>query len=464
MNATQEDKDKKKRRPRWQIELEAHNGLPTKATSTSRSRRNSRVSVLAAQTEATTKIMSGSNQTTKISTPVRIFTKQQQEEKQEEEEQKKKKKKEQTPKKQYQSLHYDEALLLFRFISNNESVSFKSYCDAHADVLGGKGTDTRQKMKNHYQYWRKEGKLPSKYNDPSYPEELVRCVSFKLSLIAKQKEENKNNNNNNTSSTKEDEKPQNGTAVSFSPSPISLPSLRQLQQSMKYKSQEFTKVFNLPISLDDVRVHIRFPLNINHPYRNIQGAFPFRIPSCPKTRIINDEEKTIGYYDKLCFHLPCWDIIDSIKNDLYKAWLHPNGNGLFVKMPPTGRCFTKYPGKLHDCEVTDYRVDNFLSENGVFPIIVFYKFPNNMICSNEVFNDTTRMQGPNDLVLLPKVKTTKNWVIKPNTNETYPDGEYETSGGIVWEMEIVSEDNFQIQEKQNDRKVLEEMFANMTMA
>ena len=56
MNATQEDKDTPKRRPRWQIELEAHNGLPTNATSTSRSRRNSRVSVLAAQTEATTAV------------------------------------------------------------------------------------------------------------------------------------------------------------------------------------------------------------------------------------------------------------------------------------------------------------------------------------------------------------------------------------------------------------------------
>lgn len=197
---------------------------------------------------------------------------------------------------------------------------------------------------------------------------------------------------------------------SFSPSPISSPSLRQLQRSMKDKSREFTKVFNLPISPDDVRVRIRFPLDINHPYINVQSDFPLRIPSCPKTRIINNEEKIIGYYDKLCFHLPCWDVVDMI-HDMYKAWLHPDGTGLFVMMPPTGQCFTKYPGKLHDCEVTDYRVDNFLSEKGVFRIIVFYEFPNNMICSNEVFNDTTKMQGPNNLILLPKLKTMKNWII-----------------------------------------------------
>jgi hypothetical protein len=88
------------------------------------------------------------------------------------------------------------------------------------DVLGGKGTDKRQKMKHHIQYWRKEGKVPSKYNDdPSYPEELVRSVSFKLSMMAKQKAENRknnnnktNNNNNNSSNRKGNETPRNETS------------------------------------------------------------------------------------------------------------------------------------------------------------------------------------------------------------------------------------------------------------
>ena len=147
---------------------------------------------------------------------------QQQQQQQEQEQQKKKKEEEedQKPKKQYQSLHYDEALLLLRFISSNDSISFMSYCDTHMDVLGGKGTDKRQKMKNHIQYWRKEGKLPSKYNDPSYPEELVRFVSFKLSMMAKQKAENRTNNNNktnnnssnNSSNRKGNETPRNETS------------------------------------------------------------------------------------------------------------------------------------------------------------------------------------------------------------------------------------------------------------
>ena len=34
------------------------------------------------------------------------------------------------------------------------------------------------------------------------------------------------------------------------------------------------------------------------------------------------------------------------------------------------------------------------------------------------------------------------------------------TGGILWEMEITSKDNFHIEEKKDDRKVLEEIFAN----
>ena len=45
-------------------------------------------------------------------------------------------KEEQKTKKQYQPLNYDKVLLLIRFISSNDSVSFKSYCDAHTEYLG----------------------------------------------------------------------------------------------------------------------------------------------------------------------------------------------------------------------------------------------------------------------------------------------------------------------------------------
>ena len=140
---------------------------------------------------------------------------------------------------------------------------------------------------------------------------------------------------------------------------------------------------------------------------NIQGAFPFRIPSCPRKRIIEGKEKIIGYHDKLLLHFPLWDIIGSFET--YKVWLPPDGSGIFVMMPPTGRCFTTQQDGLYDCEMTGHRVDNFLSRNHPFRIIVFYEFPNNMVCSNEVFNDISGLHySPVDLSLVPKRSTTKN--------------------------------------------------------
>ena len=178
----------------------------------------------------------------------------QKQQEQEEEQKKKKKEEEQTPKKQYQSLNYDQALLQFRFISSNDD------------------------------------------------------------------------NNSSSGSMKGNETPRIKKPLSFSPSPISSP----LLQRMKHKSWN-SSMKNLPITPDDVCVTLRFPLNINHPYMNAQGALPFQIPSCSRTRIINGQTKIIGYHDKLCLHLPCWDIIGSFET--YKAWLPPDGSGFFVMMP-----------------------------------------------------------------------------------------------------------------------------------
>ena len=373
-------------------------------------------------------------------------TPQQQRQQEEEEEDKKKKEEQKQPrKKNPQPLNYDEAILLLEFFSLNNPMSFKSYCDTHADVLGEQASDKRKQMQDQYSNWKKQG-LPSKYNDASkYPDELVRSASFRLSLIAKQKVENHRENNNSN---------RKGNETPRTPPPISSP----LLQRMKHKSR-ISSMVNFPITPDDVRVTLRFPLNIDHPYMNIQGALPFRIPSCPQTRIIKGEEKIVGYHDKLCFHLPCWDITEF--RQTYKAWLHPDGSGLFVMMPPTGRCFMiQQDDGLHHCEMTRHRVEEFFSWNHPFRIIVFYEFPNNMVCSNEVFNDID-LRPPVDLFLVPKRRATKNWIIKPGMKQTRPDGDYEVAGGILWEMEIVSEDNIKIYEQVQDADILEKMFANM---
>ena len=66
----------------------------------------------------------------------------------------------------------------------------------------------------------------------------------------------------------------------------------------------------------------------------------------------------------------CWDIIGS--RESYKVWLPPDGSGLFVMTPPTGRCFTTQQDGLHDCEMKGHRVEDFLSREGVLPVLTKY--------------------------------------------------------------------------------------------
>ena len=88
------------------------------------------------------------------------------------------------PQKRNPPLNHDEILLLLKFFSSNESVGFKSYCDTHAEYLGETCSDKRRAIQQLCKYWQTKGELPTKYKDPlKYPAELVRSVSFKLSLI-----------------------------------------------------------------------------------------------------------------------------------------------------------------------------------------------------------------------------------------------------------------------------------------
>ena len=64
--------------------------------------------------------------------------------------------------------------------------------------------------------------------------------------------------------------------------------------------------------------------------------------------------------------------------------------------------------------MTGHRVEDFLSQESVLPIIVFYEFSNNMICSNEVFNDIN-WQSPVDLLLVKKKERQTKRIPMANT-------------------------------------------------
>ena len=80
--------------------------------------------------------------------------------KQQQEHKKKKKKKEgeKYPRKPYHFLNYDQVILLLKFIdSDDDLISFKSYCETHTEHVGEKDTDKQTRCGNHYQFWKKEG-------------------------------------------------------------------------------------------------------------------------------------------------------------------------------------------------------------------------------------------------------------------------------------------------------------------
>ena len=105
---------------------------------------------------------------------------------QQEEEKKKKEEEQKQPRRKYQPLNYDEAILLLKFFSLNDSIKFKSYCDIHAEVLGEQASNKRKYMQYHCGNWKKKGKLPSKYNNPSkYPARRIGPICLIQTLSRK---------------------------------------------------------------------------------------------------------------------------------------------------------------------------------------------------------------------------------------------------------------------------------------
>ena len=95
-----------------------------------------------------------------------------------------------------------------------------------------------------------------------------------------------------------------------------------------------------------------------------------------------------------------------------------------------------------------------------FLIIVFYGVPNNRVCSNEVFNDISLQYSPviDHMGTQKKYNKELDYNIKLGTNETYLDGQDKIAVGIVYEMEIVTGDNFQIEKNETAEKSLTKQF------
>jgi hypothetical protein len=131
--------------------------------------------------------------------------------------------------------------------------------------------------------------------------------------------------------------------------------------------------------------------------RNLQGVVPVIAPACPEITL----KEPTGTMDKLLVEIPMFDICDKSK---YKAWLQPEGKGIFISIPATG-------GRLFKERVNNFNVNKqFPADQDQFQhryqrtydaykwmmegktdnvhntMTVYWDFPQDTICSNAHFN------------------------------------------------------------------------------
>jgi hypothetical protein len=190
---------------------------------------------------------------------------------------------------------------------------------------------------------------------------------------------------------------------------------------------------------------------------NLQGVVSNITPSCPE---ISKSGKATGAMDKLLIEIPMWDIRDKFK---YRAWLHPEGKGIFIEIPATGgwlfkerathfnteKGFPADPDKFTPrCQRTFDSYERMMqgkTNEAHNTMTVYWDFPQDTICSNAHFNkDDHGASQANPQVLQRKNKPMKHWVIPPNpsgSSKAEQDGTYQIVSTIYFEVEIINKHN-----------------------
>ena len=160
--------------------------------------------------------------------------------------------------------------------------------------------------------------------------------------------------------------------------------------------------------------------------------------------------------------------IDPRHNDLYEAWLHPKGHGIFIKMPRTSPShfddderYWAWPCAEYNMEGEDFAP---LDERGYEAystqmsektneknnsMILFFDFPETMRCSNVHFNKDEDDQNPdNSLTLLMKDKM-KAIVLMEADKEAGIERIVHLKCWLRWEMEIINKENISRKKQKN---------------
>ena len=326
--------------------------------------------------------------------------------------------------------------------SNFKRHHFSIFADSN-DQFGETGSTRRRTLRKTLSNWTIRGRIPENIcqNFTSANEQnLLQLALFslqKLALLSLRKHES----NVDTLSPKTEITTSTTTPIKSTPT------------TMTFFSPKADTILSNP---DDATFHCG-TLQADVEYKmNLQGLVANITRACPEFISGNP----VGSMDKLLLCFPMWDIRDKGK---YKAWLHPEGKGVFVEHPATAGWLFKerkvffninkgYPAKLDAFECRCPRT--FDSFENMFQdkthevdnkMISYWDFPDAMTCSNAHFNkDQTGSGQANPLKLQRKDKSQKHWVLQPNpvsTSEALKSGTYAVISTIYFELEIVNRFN-----------------------
>ena len=222
---------------------------------------------------------------------------------------------------------------------------------------------------------------------------------------------------------------------------------------------------------------MEFTLNFKSPFKNINGAVPFITKQCPELVLNSDTNQweTRGIYDKISFTTFVFDDRDCCK---VKAWLNPAGDGIYTVGPATSGVWfrslksmfnvSKDASKFEpSCETTWHKIDNFMrmrteDDN---EIIIHWKFPEGIICTNEHFNIQTKgAKFPPGRSLLAKYKMNGYGLRPADPSKSIP-AICSTSTMITFEMAIENDDNLDLahEETKPDMDGMEDIFKTTTV-
>ena len=222
---------------------------------------------------------------------------------------------------------------------------------------------------------------------------------------------------------------------------------------------------------------IVFNLNVAHPFKNLNSVVPFITKQCPEwvLNLDTNQLEVRGKYDKLSLNMFVWDDRDVFN---VKAWLNPAGDGIYTVGPATSGVWFRNIRSMFNvstdpnvfvprCETTWHKVNNImrLTTEGDNEIVIHWKLPEGIICTNEHFNvQTIGAQEPPGRSLLARYKM-NGFDIRPADQSNNVSAIGSTTTMITFECAIRNDENLDLalEETKQDVNGMEDIFKTMTV-